>query len=141
MFHMNFKVIYFFIYLLASYPFNLERKNTFIYSRWNRMIKPVGGQKKKKRSLMVILKFSDKTRSRFFEPLDFTIHFNRTWKLAIRILKISLLNLDLLTKNRFSAAILNFYDQTGSSFLNKPFFLITTIEPENLPLEFWKYLN
>ena len=46
----------------------------------------------------------------------------------------------LLTKNRFSAAILNFYDQTGSKFLTQYFLRITTIEPENLPFEFLKYL-
>ena len=70
-----------------------------------------------KRFLVAILKFSDETESRFFKPLDFTIHYHRTWKFAIRILKISQLVLVLLTKNRFSAAILNFYDQTGSKIL------------------------
>ena len=67
--------------------------------------------------LKVILKFSDETGSKFLEPLDFTILFHRTWKFAIRILKISQLVLVLLTKNRFSAAILNFYNQTGSKIL------------------------
>ena len=79
------------------------------------MKKPVFGQNK--RFLVAILKFSDETESRFFKPLDFTIHYHRTWKFAIRILKISQLVLVLLTKNRFSAAILNFYDQTGSRIL------------------------
>ena len=72
--------------------------------------------KKKKRFLVAIMKFSDETGIRFFEPLDFTIHYHRTWKFAIRILKISQLNLDSLTKNRFSAAILIFYDQNVSRF-------------------------
>ena len=65
----------------------------------------------KKAVLLVILKLSDETRSRFFEPLDFTTHFHRTWKFAFRILKISQLNLYLLTKNRLLAAILIFYNQ------------------------------
>ena len=76
----------------------------------------------KKRFLVAILKYSDETRSRFFEPLDFTIHYHQTWKFAIRVLKISQLVLDLLAKNRFSAAILNFYDQTGSRFFEPIFF-------------------
>jgi len=71
---------------------------------------------RKKRFLMAILKFSDETGSRFFELLDFKTHYHRTWKFAITILKISQLNLDYLTKNRFSAAFLNFYDLTGSIF-------------------------
>ena len=71
---------------------------------------------RKKRFLVAILKLSDETGSRFFEPLDFKIHYHRTWKFAIKILKISQLNLDYLTKNRFSAAFLNFYDLTGSIF-------------------------
>ena len=96
---------------------------------------------KKKRFMVANLKLSDETGSRFFEPLDFKIHYYRTWKFAIRIFKISQLVLVKLTKNRFSAAILNFYDKTGSRFLNQYFLLITTNEPENLPLEFWKYVN
>ena len=63
---------------------------------------------------MAILNFSDETVRRFLKLLDVTIQYHRTWKFAIRILKISQLVLVLLTKNRFSAAILNFYDQTGS---------------------------
>ena len=74
------------------------------------------GFQKKKRFLVAILKFSDETGSRLFEPLDFKIHYHRTWKFAIKILKISQLNLDYLTKNRFLAAFLNFYDLTGSIF-------------------------
>ena len=84
------------------------------------MKKPVFGQNK--RFLVAILKFSDETESRFFKPLDFTIHYHRTWKFAIRILKISQLVLVLLTKTRFSAAILNFYDQTGSRIFETIFF-------------------
>ena len=71
---------------------------------------------KKKRFLVANLKFSDETGIRFFEPLDFTIHYHRTLKFAIRILKISQLVLVFLTKSQFSAAILNFYDLTGSRF-------------------------
>ena len=59
--------------------------------------KTVFGQNK--RFLVAILKFSDETGSRFFEPLDFTIHYHRTWKFAIRISKISQLNLDSMEEN------------------------------------------
>ena len=93
------------------------KKTSLIYSwllfRCTRMIKPVFG---KRHFFMAILKFSDETGSGFFELLDFKIHFHRTWKFAIKILKISQLNLDYLTKNRFSAAFLNFYNLTGSIF-------------------------
>ena len=65
---------------------------------------------------MAILKFSEKTGSKFFELFDFKIHYHRTWMFTTKVLKISQLNLDLLTKNRFSAAILYFYDITGSIF-------------------------
>ena len=90
-----------------------------IYSR----IKKKRFSDQKKRFLVAILKLSDETGSRFFEPLDFKIHYHRTWKFAIKILKISQLNLDYLTKNRFSAAFLNFYDLTGRNFfLNYRFY-------------------
>ena len=95
----------------------------------------------KKRFLMAILKFSEKTGSRFLGPFDFTIHYHRTWMFTIRVLKISQLNLDLLTKNRFPVAILYFYDLTGSIFFLIIDLQITTIKPENFPFEFWKYLN
>ena len=94
----------------------------------------------KNRFSAAILNFYDQTGSRFFNQFFFTNHCYWTWKFAIRILKISQLNLDYLMKNRFSAAILNFYDQSGSKFLTQYFLRITTIEPENLPFEFWKYL-
>ena len=68
------------------------------------------------------LEFYDQTGSRFFELIFLTNHYNRTWKFAIRILKISQLFLVLFTKTRFSAAILNFYDQTGSRFFETIFF-------------------
>ena len=80
------------------------------------------GFQKKKRVLVAILKLSDETGSRFFEPFDFKFLYHRTWKFAIKILKISQLNLDYLTENRFSAAILIFYDKTGSRFFELIFF-------------------
>ena len=55
-----------------------------------------------------ILNFPDEAGSRFFELIYFTNHYYRTWKFAFRILKISQLNLYLLTKNRLLAAILIF---------------------------------
>ena len=76
----------------------------------------------KNRFSAAILNFYDQTGSRFFEPIFFTNHYHRTWKFAIRILKICQLVFVLLTKNRFLAAILNFYDQTGSRFFD-PIFL------------------
>ena len=69
-----------------------------------------------------ILKFDDQTGSRIFELIIFTNHYHRSWKFAIRILKISQLVLKLLAKNRFSAAILNFYDQTGCRFFEPIYF-------------------
>ena len=72
----------------------------------------------KNRFSAAILNFYYQTGSRFFEPIFFIIHYHRTSKFAIRILTISQLVLVLLTKTRFSAAILNFYDQTGSRFFN-----------------------
>ena len=90
---------------------------------------------------MAILKFSDETRRIFLEPLDFTIHYNRTWKLAIRILKISQFNLNLLTKTGFRRPFWIFKSKPEVVFFNQYFFLITTTEPEILPLEFWKYLD
>ena len=87
--------------VLANYPFNFERKNLFS---------------------VAILNFFDQTGSRFFEPIFFTNHYHQTWKFAIKILKISQLVFVLWTKNRFSAAILNFYDQTGSRFFDPIFF-------------------
>ena len=68
----------------------------------------------KNRFSAAILNFFDRTGSRIFEPIFFTYHFYQTWKFAIIILKISQLVIKLLAKNRFSAAILNFYDQNGS---------------------------
>ena len=76
----------------------------------------------KNRFSAAILNFFYHTGSRFFEPIFFTNHYHRTWKFAIRILKISQLVLVLLAKKRFSAAILNFYDQTGSRFVDLIFF-------------------
>jgi len=76
----------------------------------------------KNRFLAAILNFYDQTGCRFFKPIFFTNHYHLTWKFAIRILKISQLVLVLLTKNRFSAAILNFHDQTGSRFFQPIFF-------------------
>ena len=73
----------------------------------------------KKRFLAAILNFSHETGSRFIEPIFFTNHYHRTWKSAINIYKMSQLVLELLAKNRISAAILNFPDETGSRF-SKP---------------------
>ena len=66
--------------------------------------------------------FSDQTGSRFFDPIFLTNYYNRSWKFAIKILKLSQLVLQLLAKKRFSAAILNFYDQTGSRIFQHIFF-------------------
>ena len=100
-----------FIYKLANYPFNFERKTRFS---------------------VTILNFLDQTGSRFFEPIFLTNYYHRSWKFAIRILKISQLVLKLLAKNRFSAAILNFYDQTGIRIFEPIFFI-------NLYYRTWKF--
>ena len=68
----------------------------------------------KNRFLAAILNFYDQTGSRIFEPLYFTNHYHLSWKFAIEILKLSQLVLKLAAKSWFSAAILKFYDQTGS---------------------------
>ena len=93
-----------------------------------------GFRAKKKRFLVAILKLSHETGIRFFEPLDFIIHYHRTWKFAIRILKISQLNLDSLTKNRFSVVVLIIFDQNGINF-----FLI--IDFPNRYIRTWKSAN
>ena len=61
-----------------------------------------------------ILNFYDQTGNRIFEIVYSINHYHQSWKFTIKILKISQLVLKLLAKNRFSAAILNFYDHTGS---------------------------
>ena len=80
------------------------------------------GFQAKKRFLMAILKFSDETWSRFSEPIFLTNHYHETWKFAVNILKISQLVIVLLTKNQFSAAILNFYNKTWCRFFEPIFF-------------------
>ena len=75
----------------------------------------------KNRFSAAFLNFYDLTGSRYFEPISFTYHYQYTSKFFIRILKISQLALKLLAKNRFSAAILNFPDETGSRILTHIF--------------------
>ena len=89
------------ISILANYPFNFERKNRFS---------------------VAILNLKDQTGSRFFKPIFYTNPVYHTWKYSIIILKLCKLVLKLLVKNRFSATILNFYDQTGSRILEPNFF-------------------
>ena len=96
---------------LANYPFNLERKNQFS---------------------VAILNFFDQSGSRIFEPIFFTNLYYRSWKFAIRILKINQLVLKLWAKTRFSAAILNFYDQTGSRILKSRL-------QGPIPVQTWSY--
>ena len=72
---------------------------------------------------VAILNFFDQTVSRFFNTIFLTNYYHRSWTFAIRILKITQLVLKLLAKNRFSAAILNFYDQTGSRIFEAIFFI------------------
>ena len=79
-----------------------------------------------------ILHFPHETGSRFIKPIFFTNHYHQTWKCAVMNLKISQLVLKLLAKNRFSAAILNFYDQTGIRIF-EPIFSI------NLHYRSWKF--
>ena len=76
----------------------------------------------KNRFSAAILNFYDHTGSWIFEPIYFTNHYHWSWKFAIKILKISQLVLQLLAKKRFSVAILNFFDQTGSRFFESLFF-------------------
>ena len=70
----------------------------------------------KNRFSAAVLNFPDETGSRFFILIYCTDHYYRTWKFAIRISKISQLVLEFLAKYGFSAAILNFPDETGSRF-------------------------
>ena len=93
----------------------------------------------KNRFSAAILNFYDQTGSRIFEPIYFTNHYHRSWKFANRILKLSQLVLKLLAKNRFSAAILNYYDQTGSRIFEPIFFTnLYYWSWKIFPLEFWK---
>ena len=77
---------------------------------------------KKKRFLVAILHFPLETGKRFIERICFTNYYYQTWKFTIRILEIYQLVLKLWTKNRFSVAILNFYDQTGSRIFEPIYF-------------------
>ena len=79
-----------------------------------------------------MLIFFDQTGSRFFDLIFLTYYYHRSWKFAIKILKISQLVLQLLAKKRFSAAILNFYDQTGNRIFEPIFF-------PNLYYRTWKF--
>ena len=80
----------------------------------------------KTRFSAAILKFYDHTGSRIYEPIYLTNHYHQSWKFTIKILKISQLVLKLSAKNQFSAAILNFYDQTGSRIF-EPFFYLSLL--------------
>ena len=95
----------------------------------------------KNRFLMAILNFFDKTGSRFFKPLYFTNHYHRSWKFAIEIFKIAQLVLNLSAKNRFRRQFCIFTTKPEVEFSNLYILQITTIDPENLPLKFWQYLN
>ena len=53
------------------------------------------------------------------EPIFFTKHYYQTLNFAIKISEMSQLGLELLVKNLFLAAILNFPEETGSRF-SKP---------------------
>ena len=76
----------------------------------------------KNRFSAAVLYFPDETGSRFFYTIYFSNHFHRTWKFAFRIFKISHLFLELLAKNRFSAANLHFLHENGSRFIKPIFF-------------------
>ena len=90
----------------------------------------------KTRFSAAILKFFN-PGSRIYKPIYLTNHYQQSWKSTVKILKISQLVLKLMAKNRFSAAILNFWT-FKVEFSNLYFLLISTIDLENLPLEFWK---
>ena len=75
------KIVGFALSITSKLPVqSWTKKTTLIYSRLlfrcTRMIKPVFGQKKT--VFLAILKLFDETGSRFFEPLNLTIHFNWT---------------------------------------------------------------
>ena len=89
----------------------------------------------------LFLKFPDETGSRFFKPIIFKYHFYRTWKLAIKISKMSLLVLELLAKYGFQRLFWIFLTKQEVDFSNLLFLIITSIELEILHLEYLKYLN
>ena len=95
----------------------------------------------KNRFLAAILRFYDHTGSRIYEPIYLTNHYHRSWKFAVKILKISQLVLKLLAKNRFSAAILNFYDRTGSRIFKPIYFTKDYHRSWKFAIKIWKYLN
>ena len=88
-----------------------------------------------------ILNFYDKTGSRVFEPLFFKNHYHRSWKFAIRIFNISQLVRKLSAKKGFRRPFWIFATKPEVEFSNLYFLQITTIDLENLPLEFRKYIN
>ena len=105
--------------LLAKYPFNFERKNGF---RWQFWI------------------FAIKTGSRFLE-LFFYKSLPSIFKICHCIFNISQLVRKLSAKNRFRWPFWICATKPEVEFSNLYLLLITTIDLENMPLEFWKYLN
>ena len=87
-FYNQVKSDFLFSYILAGYPFNLERKQNFYLFPMLKLDEKTGFWAKK-RFLVAILKFSDETGRRFLELLDVTIQYHRTLKFAISILKVS----------------------------------------------------
>ena len=203
--------------ITSKYLFNLERKNidlntpyktrsrlwkiiiTDFWSYWTRKFAVINLKISQLVLVLLakyglsaaILKFLDKTWSRFFDLIYFTDNYYHSWKFAFGISKISQLVLELLAKNRFLAAILHFLHKTGGRFIEpifstnhyylnwkfaikisqtsqlvlhflaknrkRPFWIFLTkqevdfqnqgscalikVQPEHIPLEFWKNLN
>ena len=100
----------------SQYPFTLERK-------------------------YINLNISDKTGSRLWKIIIIDVWSYWTRKCAVKNLKISQLVLEILAKKRFSRLFWNFLTKQEVDFSILYILLITTIELENLPLEFLKYLS
>ena len=105
--------------IFSAYHYYLTWKFSIIILKISQLVLKL---LEKNRFSAAILIFFDQTVSKIFEPIYFTDHYHRSWKFAIKILKISQWVLKLLAKHRFSAAILIFYDKTGCRFFKPLYF-------------------
>ena len=88
------------------------------------------------------MNISDKTGSRLWKIIIINVWSFWTRKCAVKIFKISQLVLEILTKKQFSQLFWNFLTKQEVDFsILYILQIITTIEHENLPLEFLKYLT
>ena len=87
------------------------------------------------------IEFNDQSGSWSLNLHFFLFHFHISWKCASKILKHPNKISFYWRKTGFWRPFWIFSTKLEVDFLKQYFFLITTIQPENLPLEFWRYLN